>query len=141
MPIERTSLIAGFCTTEHVDDEGEVIRTAGCDTRDFLANGVITWWPRGASEQIIGRLLTIEERATPDGTVGLWLTARLFDTDLAQKVIDLLRAHALGMGIEGFIQEKRGGEILRCRLTSVMLTDRPTNHYTTAALVGEEAPT
>jgi hypothetical protein len=139
MPTDDTPIIAGFMTTDHIDDEKEVVQSSGCDTASFLAAGAVTWNFHDGPDDVIGYPIAIEERTTEDGVSGLWLTARLIDNKRSRQVIELLKAlpahRPLGLGIAGVITEQMGNEIRHCRVHSVSITHDHTNPHTTVCLI------
>ena len=129
--------IAGFVSTENMDQQGETLIQAGLDFSHFLSKGWfndnhgrdttdIVGWPESA------------ELIEKGGKRGWWVEGHLLETEKATRLWELANAlqksdRRLGFSVEGKILERQGsaGEIVaKALVKNVAITNSAVNDAT-----------
>lgn len=130
--IEDTRPIGGYCSTESLDRQSEVVVAKGLDFSEFVAWGWFNDNHKQGTSEILGypRLARLEKgnRWWTEGNL-------LFGYPEADRVWNLAKAlrrsgapRKLGFSIEGKVVERdRGNRIVRALVRNVAITNSPVN--------------
>jgi len=133
--IEETRPIGGYCSTEHLDRQGEVVVAKGLDFDEFVAFGYFNDNHKQDTSAILGypKIARLENNRW-------WTEGNLLKGyGPADKVWELAKAlrksnapRRLGFSIEGKVQERDGrNKIVRAKVRNVAVTNCPVNTYCT----------
>lgn len=132
--------IGGFVSTEHEDQQREVLLQNGLDFGPFLEKG---WFNDNHSKSVtdaLGYPLYAERRSTPDGKLGTWVEGYLLKgyhkaEDVWQQYHALKDAgfpRRIGFSVEGGIQRRQGADgrtVSKAVVRHVAITHCPVNTH------------
>lgn len=139
--VESTRPIGGWCSTENIDRQDEVVVAKGLDFSEFVQFGYFNDNHRQDTASVLGypRLARLEKS-------GWWTEGNLLvGYPPADRVWELAKALAksraprnLGFSIEGKVLERDGGSrIVRAKVRNVAITNAPVNTDCTWAILSK----
>lgn len=129
--VEATRPIGGWCSTENIDRQEEVVVAKGLDFSEFVSFGYFNDNHRQDTASVLGY-----PRVARLGKSGWWTEGNLLvGYPPADRVWELAKALAksraprnLGFSIEGKVLERDGGHrIVRAKVRNVAITNAPVN--------------
>lgn len=122
-------LIHGYCSTEHLDRQKEVVLQKGLDFSDFVKHGYFNDNHNQATAAVVG----IPDTAEYHPGKGWHTTGKLLKGfQLADGIWNLAKSlvgtkRRLGFSIEGKVMERRGNYITKAKIRNVAITNCPVN--------------
>lgn len=121
--------LGGYCSTEHLDRQQEVVMQKGLDFNDFLKHGYFNDNHNQATSAVVG----IPDTAEYHPGKGWYTTGTLLKGfkrsdeiwDLAKSLEDTKRR--LGFSIEGKVIERKDNHIVKAKIRNVAITNCPVN--------------
>ena len=142
--------IAGICSTDSLDREGERIIQTGLDFSEFTKTGAFNNNHSQSMFDVLGVpdktnpiMRFTKGQTLPNGlpakTNCTWVTGRLLDTDAGRKVAELGKAlqsegRSLGLSIEGKVVKRDAANkktIAAAQVSAIAITQKPVNDDTT----------
>ncbi len=129
--VESTRPIGGWCSTENLDRQDEVVVAKGLDFSEFVAYGYFNDNHKQETAAVLGypRLARLEKsRWWTEGNllVGYPPSDKVWELAKAMKKSGAPRS--LGFSIEGKVLERDGGNrIVRAKVRNVAITNAPVN--------------
>lgn len=121
--------IGGYCSTEHIDRQGEVVLQRGLDFDEFVKFGYFNDNHNQATAAVVG----IPDRVEYHNGKG-WYTEGtvLKGMKRSEEIWELARSlegtnRRLGFSIEGKVLERRDNYIVKARIRNVAVTNAPVN--------------
>jgi hypothetical protein len=130
--VEATRPIGGWCSTEELDRQDEVVVARGLDFSEFVAFGYFN----DNHKQNTGAVLGYPRIARLEKSSRWWTEGNLLpDYPPSNEIWDLAKAlkksgapRSLGFSIEGKVLERDGGNrIVRAKVRNVAITNAPVN--------------
>jgi hypothetical protein len=120
--------IGGYCSTEALDRQNEVVFGKGLDFAEFLNFGYFN----DNHNQKTSAVLGVPERVRYDIGKGWWTEGRILKTKAGDEIVELAKAltdtkRKLGFSIEGKITERDGNKIRKAIIRNVAITNCPVN--------------
>ena len=121
--------IGGYCSTEHLDRQSEVVLQNGLDFTDFIKHGSFNDNHNQATAALVG----IPETAEFHSGKGWYATGHLLKGfPRADEIWSLAKSleptsRRLGFSIEGKVVERRGNHIVKAKIRNVAVTNCPVN--------------
>ena len=129
--IEATRPIGGWCSTENIDRQDEVVVAKGLDFSEFIAFGYFNDNHKQGTAEVLGypRVARLEKgRWWTEGNLipGYAPADKVWELAKAMKKANVPRR--LGFSIEGKVLERDGGNrIVRAKVRNVAITNAPVN--------------
>lgn len=134
--------VGGLCTTDHTDQEDEILLQTGLDFGPFLDHGFINDNHDKQTGGAVGIPQSASLKTLPDGHTGWYIEAKLLDNKRAEDIKDLAGAlersgdskRKLGFSVEGSILERDPENekfVRRAVVREVAITRCPVNKHTT----------
>lgn len=137
--------IGGYCSTEHLDRQSEVVLQKGLDFSEFVKHGYFNDNHNQATSAVVGVPESAEYHAGKgwytEGTLLKGFSRADEIWGLAKSLEDTHRR--LGFSIEGKVIERNGNHIVKAKIRNVAVTNCPVNPNCTwdilAKSFGDEA--
>jgi hypothetical protein len=128
--VEATRPIGGWCSTENLDRQDEVVVARGLDFSEFVAWGYFNDNHKQDTHSPLGypRLARLEKGRwwTEGNLLTAWPPAdRVWE--LAKALKKSRAPRNLGFSIEGKVMERDGAKIVRAKVRNVAITSAPVN--------------
>lgn len=126
---EPARRIGGYCSTEHLDRQSEVVLQNGLDFSDFIKYGYFNDNHNQATAALVG----IPETAEFHAGKGWYTTGHLLKGfQRSDEIWSLAKSlegtsRRLGFSIEGKVIERRGNHIVKAKIRNVAVTNCPVN--------------
>jgi hypothetical protein len=121
--------IGGYCSTEHVDRQGEVVLQRGLEFDEFVKFGYFNDNHNQATAAVVG----IPDKAEYRQGHGWYTEGRLLKgVKRADEIWELAKSlepteRRLGFSIEGKVIERRDNYIVKAKIRNVAVTNAPVN--------------
>lgn len=126
---ENSRRIGGYCSTEHLDRQSEVVLQKGLDFSDFIDFGYFNDNHNQATAALVG----VPESAEFHPGKGWYTTGHLLKGfPRAEEIFSLAKSlegtrRRLGFSIEGKVLERNGNKIVKAKIRNVAVTNAPVN--------------
>ena len=126
---EESRRIGGYCSTEHLDRQSEVVLQKGLDFSEFVQHGFFNDNHNQATSAVVG----VPDAAEFHKGKGWYTTGHMLKGfsrvddiwNLAKSLEGTKRR--LGFSIEGKVIERRGNHIVKAKIRNVAVTNSPVN--------------
>lgn len=131
--------IGGYCSTEHVDRQGEVVLQRGLDFDEFVKFGYFNDNHNQATAAVVG----IPDKAEYHQGRGWYAEGSLLKGNKrADEIWELAKSlentsRRLGFSIEGKVMERRDNYIVKAKIRNVAVTNAPVNTNCTWGLLSK----
>jgi hypothetical protein len=129
--IEETRPIGGWCSTENLDRQDEVVVAKGLDFNEFVSFGYFNDNHKQETNAVLGypRLARLEKsRWWTEGNLLVGYTPSDRVWELAKAMKKSRAPRSLGFSIEGKVLERDGSNrIVRAKVRNVAITNAPVN--------------
>lgn len=121
--------IGGYCSTEHLDRQSEVVLQKGLDFSDFIDYGYFNDNHNQATSAVVG----VPETAEFHPGKGWYTTGHLLKNfQRADEIWNLAKSlegtrRRLGFSIEGKVIQREGNKIVKAKIRNVAVTNCPVN--------------
>lgn len=126
---EESRRIGGYCSTEAIDRQGEILLQKGLDFSEFVNHGYFNDNHSKKTTDVIGIPLSVEYRAGR----GWYTTGHLIKGyGPAEEVWKLAKSlegtrRRLGFSVEGKVMERQNNKVLKAIIRNVAITNAPVN--------------